>query len=110
MSRFGKLTLKAATLLAVVSTVTLSACYDDSYYARRDSVTLGAGDAVHVNKVTHTIDPWPSHAQNDKIDPDAKRMGLAIQRYQQNRSIEPRGLNTTTALEPGANGGAAIKK
>jgi hypothetical protein len=110
MNRFAKFSVKAATLLGVVSTVMLGGCYDDSYYARRDGVTLGAGDAVHVNKVTHTIDPWPPHAQNDKIDPDAKRMGLAIQRYQQNRSIEPRGLNTTTAAEPGANGNAAIKK
>lgn len=93
--------------------ITLSGCISDDYTARRDTVTLGAGDAVAVNQVTQTIDPWPPHAKNSRIDVDGRRLGVAVERYQQNKSIQPRGLNTTTVTGqagPGAQASTAIQK
>ncbi len=105
---------KAARLTGLcLATLGLAGCFDDSYYARRDTVTLGAGDAVAVNQATQTVDPWPAHARQSHIDVDGKRLGIAVQRYQQNKSIPPRGLNTTTISEqagPGAQANMAIQK
>ncbi len=61
---------------------------------RTEFVTRGVGDAVEVNKATQTIDPWPAHAKNRRLIYNGKRIGLAIQRYEGNRVLPPRGLNT----------------
>ena len=66
----------------------------DQYFARRDSIALGLGDAMHSNRAIHTIDPWPRHAKDDKLKFDGQRMNLAIERYQANESIEPVGMTT----------------
>jgi hypothetical protein len=77
----------------------LSGCYDDKYIARRDFITPGAGDAQAINAATQTIDPWPPEVKNNTIDVNGRRLGLAVQRYQENRSIPPKGLNTTNVTE-----------
>ena len=69
------------------------------YLARRDSIALGLGDAMHSNRVIHTVDPWPRHAKDDKLEFDGQRMDLSIELYQKNESIEPQG---TTTLSGGA--------
>jgi len=69
------------------------------YLARRDSIALGLGDPMHSNRVIHTIDPWPRHAKDDKLEFDGPRMDLSIELYQKNESIEPEGTST------GAGGG-----
>jgi hypothetical protein len=79
-------------------TVGTGACYDQDrylYLGHGDSVTLGAGDAVATNKVTHTIDPWPPHSRTTRIDLDGKRAAIAVERYETNTSIPPRGLTTS---------------
>lgn len=80
-----------------VSMMTLSACREyryNQYLHARDTVTLGAGDAVAYNKAVHTIDPWPAQSRNPKHVTDGKRMMVGIERYQKNESLEPRGLST----------------
>jgi hypothetical protein len=75
----------------------VGACYEQDrylYLGHGDSVTLGAGDAVATNKVTHTIDPWPPASRKTRIDMDGKRAAIAVERYQTNTSIPPRGLTT----------------
>lgn len=74
----------------------LQGCYEDEYMARRDSITLGVGDSVQANKATHTVDPWPPYAQNTEIPMDGTRAAIAGKRYQQNKTIEPRGLTTSS--------------
>lgn len=113
--RGAKNTRKRLAAFAGLTIVTsgLAGCYDDTYRARRDTVTLGAGDAVAVNQVTQTIDPWPPYTKNDQISVDGNRLSAAVQRYQQNKSIPPRGLNTTTISEqagPGTQANTAIQK
>lgn len=72
------------------------------YLARRDSIALGLGDAMHSNRAIHTIDPWPRHAKDDKLEFDGQRMDLSIELYQKNQSIEPQGTSTLS----GGSGGS----
>jgi hypothetical protein len=79
------------------ATIGLAACYDQDrylYLGHGDTVTLGAGDAVATNKATHTIDPWPPHSKKTNIDLDGKRAAIAVERYETNTSIPPRGLTS----------------
>ena len=66
---------------------------------RTEFVTRGAGDAIDVNKATQTIDPWPPYVKNRKLNMDGQRAGLAMQRYQTNRSLRPRALNADKPTE-----------
>ncbi len=66
----------------------------DQYFARRDSIALGLGTAMHSNTVFHTIAPWPWYSKNDRLQFDGQRMMLGITRYQANESFEPSGLST----------------
>ncbi len=105
---------KAGIIAAVICApvLVLQGCYDDSYYSRRDTVSLGAGDAIATNAATQTIDPWPPYAKDTDINLEGERARVGIQRYQQNKSIPPRGLNTTEITGqagPGAQGSAQIK-
>jgi hypothetical protein len=74
--------------------VTLSAC-SEMYYDRRETVALGASDAVAVNKVTHMVDPWPRHSANRNIAFNGERAQAAHERYRHNRVITP--VNVTTS-------------
>jgi hypothetical protein len=80
--------------------------FDDEYLDRRDTLTKGAGDAQAVNAATQTLDPWPPYARNTDIKVDGKRAELGMTRYQKNKSIEPRGL-TTSSISPAKSGGGA---
>jgi hypothetical protein len=78
----------------------LAGCYEDDYLSRRDTVTLGAGDAAATNAATHTIDPWPPQSKNTNINVDGARVQVGMDRYQQNNSIRPKGLGASS----GSNG------
>jgi hypothetical protein len=97
----------ALTAAAIVAPAMLSGCYEDDYLARRDTVSLGAGDAVAVNAVTHTIDPWSRNAKNTEINQEGERARVAVERYQLNKSIPPKGVNTTTISSQAGPGGQA---
>ena len=53
----------------------------EEYFQRKDTVTLGAGDAKAVNSATHVIDPWPRHVGNTRIPGNGERMTGAVERY-----------------------------
>ena len=101
----AKFVLTAAAIVGPALLV--SGCVEDEYYAQRDTLTLGAGDAVETNKVTHTVDPWNENAKNTDIDIEGERARVGVDRYQKNQSIKPRGLNTST-ISPSGGGGAQI--
>ena len=56
--------LEPIALARLCSATTVAGC-SDMYYDRRETISLGAGDAVATNKVTHMIDPWPRHSMNN---------------------------------------------
>lgn len=102
----------AMKLIAIAALLSLGAvgaahAFDDDALDRRDTLTEGAGDAQAANAVTQTLDPWPPYARNTDIKVDGKRAELGITRYQENKSIKPRGLTASTVPGEGKSGGGA---
>jgi hypothetical protein len=52
------------------------------YGQRKDSVTLGLGNAKAANAAIHTINPRPPGSRNRSIPASGERMSRAIRRYQ----------------------------
>lgn len=91
---------RACVAAIILSTGLLAACRDtNQYLGRRDTIKLGAGNAMAHNRAVHTIDPWPPHSKDTNIAIDGKRMMVGVKRYQENRSIEPEGEDTTERFE-----------
>mgnify|MGYP001766874792 CR=1 FL=1 len=89
--------------LTVMATSSVSAC-DDEYFARRDSIAIGLGDANATNIAVQTIDPWPASAHNTRISVNGKRIRRGISAYERNKSKEPRPF---TASELGTRSNSA---
>jgi len=106
MNRDLKMTVKRALTVAVTggAILFLAGCYDRDYYTQSDSITLGAGDAVATNAATQTIDPWPPHAKDTDIDLEGPRAVVAVERYQTNTSLKPKGLPNSAAPTAGSSG------
>jgi hypothetical protein len=83
----------AATLVAGA---TLGGC-SDIYYDRRETLALGANDAVASNRVTHMVDPWPPYSSNRNIAFNGERIGCAVDRYRHNAVTQPRQVTTSSA-------------
>ncbi|TPM11519.1 hypothetical protein FJ960_01895 [Mesorhizobium sp. B2-3-11] len=71
------MTVRSLVLMACVCT--LAGCAD--YMSNRDSVTLGAGDAMLANQGIHTVDPFPPDAHNTRIEGSGRRVQGAMERY-----------------------------
>ena len=88
-------TNRAARLLAGALTVIglgtwLAACSSaDLYLDRRDSVALGAGDAVAGNTAEQTVDPWPPNSGDKNIAFNGEKMQTAVERYRTGKVIPP---------------------
>jgi hypothetical protein len=100
----GGLALGASLLLAGCSVPP----WDDvveQYAARKNGVTVSAGDAPKTNAAIQTIDPVPRSAFNTQIPANGERMAGAVERYK-NVSKLP---NAPRQIVPtyGGQGGAA---
>jgi hypothetical protein len=106
--------IAAAVLGLAIATVALPALADPyDYRDHRDTISSSAGNASAANIAVQTIDPWPPYAKRTTNHLDGRRAGVAISRYQLNKSLEPRGLATTTVYEqagPGAQSSTAVTK
>lgn len=74
------------TLIASVAVLGAAAilpgCVNDyEYLNHRDTITLGAGDAIARNKAIHTVNPRPRHAYRTHIHFDGERMKGAMDNY-----------------------------
>lgn len=107
-----ELVMAFAIILAMVM---LGGCAERKYgryLHARDTISLGAGDAVAYNKAVQTIDPWPVYARKNHQTTNGKRMHLGMTRYQENKSIEPVGMSTNNEFDtpegppPGDPGGS----
>jgi hypothetical protein len=67
-------------LLATLALAASAAGCTD-YVERRDTVALGAGDAVAANRAIHVIDPWPAGSARTDIEVSGRRVVDAIERY-----------------------------
>jgi hypothetical protein len=68
--------------------------YFETYRWRGDSITIENGNAVNANIAIQTIDPWPPHVHNSRINIDGERALIGITRYKANKSIKPESLET----------------
>ncbi|MGC2122517.1 MAG: hypothetical protein WA652_06650, partial [Xanthobacteraceae bacterium] len=59
------------------------------YLERRDTVVLGAGDAVAANTVEQMVDPWPPESGNKNIGFNGQKMQSAAERYRTGKIIPP---------------------
>ena len=66
----------------------------DIYLDRRETIVAHSGDALAVNRVTHTIDPWSRASANNHIAYNGEKMQVAAERYRTGRIIQP--VNPTT--------------
>jgi len=73
----------------------LAGCSSDIYFDRRETVSLGANDAVETNKVVHMVDPWPRQSANRNLAFNGERIQAAHERYRHNRVTTP--VNVTTS-------------
>jgi hypothetical protein len=89
---FGRRAIAAVLIVGA----TLSAC-SDIYYDRRETIALGADDAVAANKVTQMIDPWPAASGNRYIPGNGDRVAGAVERYRMNKVTPPVGNGTSSA-------------
>ena len=97
---------RAVAALVVTVTMTLGGCTE--YLDHSDKIAPFAGDASKANIASQMIDPWPRHSGNNHIHAEGNRMAVAIQRYKENKSIEPEGISTSS-ISSGAGGGGEQK-
>jgi hypothetical protein len=98
-----------AVAVAVVLGSTLGAC-SEIYFDRRETVSLGAGDAVATNKVTMMTDPWPRHSANNQLAFNGERMQAAHERYRYGKTYIPVNVTTSSAAYQQAQQQAAAQQ
>ena len=91
MSSWSRINVLAAAL--AVGT-TLGGC-SDIYWDRRETIALGANDAVETNKIIQIVDPWPPRVANRNFAFNGQRVQAAQQRYRENKVVSP--VNVTTS-------------
>ncbi len=74
---------------AVVALGAMLGGCSDIYYDRRETVALGADDAVATNQVAQMVDPWPRYGANKNIAFNGERMQAAVERYRRHEVIRP---------------------
>src|SRR3954464_4165891 len=68
------------SVVAVVITATsVTGCSE--YLDRKDTLLLGAGNAVETNIATHVIDPWPKEAQSTYWPTGGRHAQRAVEAY-----------------------------
>jgi hypothetical protein len=79
------------------------------YLQRTEGVTLGAGDAMHVNAASQILNPWPRNVRNRLIPANGQRMAGAIQRYQDVKKLReaPPPLSPEAISPSGFSGGTS---
>ena len=86
------------TLALAAVFATLAGCSE--YLDRRDTIALSGGDAVATNRVTHMVDPWPRDSANRDIAFDGNKIEGAMERYRNNKVVQPQGIGTANTYQP----------
>jgi hypothetical protein len=98
---------RTRTCAAVIAVgAALGGC-SDIYFDRRETVLLGANDAIESNKVAHMVDPWPRSSTKRQLAFDGERMQAAHERYRTNRVTTPVNVTTSSAAYQQAQAQAA---
>jgi len=95
MSRPGINGAQRAVAAAIMLGTLLAGC-SDIYFARRESIALGAGDAVAANQVEQMVDPWPPNSNNRNLTFNGERMQRAVECYRIDKVTQPVDLDPST--------------
>ena len=99
------------TAAAVIAAFPLGGCIMSGLYGndeferysqRADVITLSAGDAKEVNRVTHTNHPWPRYVADRRIPVSGDRMARAIDCYRSGPAATRPTTSTSTQVNFGA--------
>ena len=96
MSRPGINGTRRAVAATVMLGALLAGCSSDIYFDRRETVALGAGDAVAANQVEQMVDPWPPYSNNKNLTFNGERMQRAVECYRIDKVTQPVDLDPST--------------
>jgi hypothetical protein len=96
MSRPGINGTRRAVAATVMLGALLAGCSSDIYFERRETVALGAGDAVAANQVEQMVDPWPPYSSNKNLTFNGERMQRAVECYRIDKVTQPVDLDPST--------------
>jgi hypothetical protein len=95
MSQPGINGARRAVAAAVMLGALLAGC-SDIYFDRRETIALGAGDAVAANQVEQMVDPWPPNSNNKNLTFNGERMQRAVECYRIDKVTQPVDLDPST--------------
>jgi hypothetical protein len=95
MSRPGINGAQRGVAAAVMLGALLAGC-SDIYFDRRESIALGAGDAVAANQVEQMVDPWPPYSSNRNLTFNGERMQRAVECYRIDKVTQPVDLDPSS--------------
>jgi hypothetical protein len=99
MSQPGINGARRGVAAAVMLGALLAGC-SDVYFDRRDTIALGAGDAVAANQVEQMVDPWPPNSSNRNLTFNGERMQRAVECYRIDKVTQPVDLDPSTDAAP----------
>jgi hypothetical protein len=101
MSRPGINRAQRSIAATVLLGALLAGC-SDIYFDRRETIALGAGNAVAANQVEQMVDPWPPHSNDRNLTFNGERMQRAVECYRIDKVTQPVDLDPSTdaALPP----------
>jgi hypothetical protein len=88
-----------AVAAAVMLGALLAGC-SDIYFDRRETIGLGAGDAVAANQVEQMVDPWPPHSNDKNLTFNGERMQRAVECYRIDKVTQPVDLDPSSDTLP----------
>ncbi len=95
MSRPETKRASRAIAAAVALGALLAGC-SDIYLDRRETISLGAENAVAANMAEQTVDPWPRYSNNNNLAFNGERMQRAVECYRKDKVTQPADLNPST--------------
>jgi len=91
------------SVLAIAPLLVISGGCDD-YLDRRETVTLGVGDSIEVNKATQSINRWPYASHQDRWLSDGERARIAVENYRTRTQKPLQNLGTSETSGNGTQG------
>jgi hypothetical protein len=92
-------------ILALAFISGVSGCSE--YLDRKDTLLLGAGDAVETNIATHVADPWPAEARSRDFAISGERSQIAVERYR--TRAQPSGPSSGGLVNINVGAGASVR-
>ena len=86
-------------LAAVIGLGAVVGGCSDIYYDRRETVLLGADNAIATNMAVQAVDPWPPGSSNRNAPTNGQVVAAAIERYRTGRVFIPIGNGTTSSYQ-----------